>query len=171
MHYGEGAYAQTEALIRELLADGGAAATESARTPPTPDANRAQTPEIYLGATRAGRGYTHRVIRDEPVDYTSDPLFGRAGQDRVTLKGTWNVRDERIDAGPRAGLILDFSAARVFLVLGGEGTVTVREGDDTRTVQVSGAPTLYEVRSGAPGRSRIGLYLDEGMSAYAFTFG
>jgi len=81
------------------------------------------------------------------------------------------VRDERIDAGPDAGLILDFAAARVFLVLGGDGTATVMEGDVTHEVPVSGAPTLYEVRSGAAGRSRIGVYLEPGMSAYAFTFG
>ena len=45
------------------------------------------------------------------------------------------------------------------------------EGDTCREVQVSGAPTLYEVRAGPAGRSRMGIYLDEGMSAYAFTFG
>jgi hypothetical protein len=81
------------------------------------------------------------------------------------------VRDERIDAGRDAGLILDFSAAQVFLVLGGQGTVTVREGTQTRRITVSGAPTLYELRSGPAGRSRMGVYLDEGLSAYAFTFG
>ena len=36
---------------------------------------------------------------------------------------------------------------------------------------MSGAPTLYELRDGPAGRSRVGIYLDEGMSAYAFTFG
>ncbi len=170
VHYGEGAYAETEALIRELLAEGDAPVAQGAVTPGTPEANQAQTPETYLGFARA-QAYTHSIARDEAERYDSDPLFGPGGQDRVTLKGTWTVRDERIDAGPDAGLILDFAAARVFLVLGGDGTATVMEGDVTREVAVSGAPTLYEVRSGAAGRSRIGVYLEQGMSAYAFTFG
>jgi cytochrome c biogenesis protein CcdA/thiol-disulfide isomerase/thioredoxin len=170
VHYGEGAYAETEALIRELLAEQGATLAGAASTPGPGAANRAQTPETYLGFARA-RAYTHAIDRDEPAEYTTDPLFGRAGEDRVTLMGEWTVRDERIDAGRDAGLILDFSAAQVFLVLGGEGTVTVREGPQTRRIAVSGAPTLYELRSGPAGRSRMGVYLDEGLSAYAFTFG
>ena len=170
VHYGEGAYAETEELIRALLADGGADLPAEPAGPGDPAANEAQTPETYLGYDRA-RGYTHSITRDAPAEYSAEAPFGRGGQDRVTLRGTWTVRDERIDAGPGAGLILDFSAARVFLVLGGEGSVRVVEGDQTNIVEVSGAPTLYEVRSGPAGRSRIGLYLDEGLSAYAFTFG
>lgn len=171
VHYGEGAYEQTEALIRQLLAEDGAPVPVGARTPGTPAANQARTPETYLGYARAGRSYTHSIVRDEQATYSDDPMFGTGGEDRVTLKGTWTVRDERIDAGQEAGLILDFSAAKVFLVLGGEGTVTVMEGQSTREVPVSGAPTLYELRDGPAGRSRIGVYLDEGLSAYAFTFG
>jgi hypothetical protein len=43
---------------------------------------------------------------------------------------------------------LGYSAAKVFLVLGREGTVTVTEGTTTREIEVSGAPTLYELRAG-----------------------
>jgi cytochrome c biogenesis protein CcdA/thiol-disulfide isomerase/thioredoxin len=170
VHYGEGAYAETEALIRQLLAEQGAGLPTGPAGPGEPAANAAQTPETYLGYDRA-RAYTHSITRDAPEVYTTDAPFGRGSEDRVTLRGTWIVRDERIEAGPDAGLILDFAAAKVFLVLGGEGTARVMEGDSTREVVVSGAPTLYELRSGPAGRSRIGVYVDEGMSAYAFTFG
>ena len=155
VHYGEGAYAETEALIRELLAEGDAPVAQAAVTPGTPEANQAQTPETYLGFARA-RAYAHSIARNEAERYDSDPLFGAGGQDRVTLKGTWTVRDERIDAGPDAGLILDFAAARVFLVLGGEGTATVMEGDTTRKVAVSGAPTLFECAPGCRGARASG---------------
>jgi cytochrome c biogenesis protein CcdA/thiol-disulfide isomerase/thioredoxin len=171
VHYGEGRYEETEALIRELLAEDGAPIGADARTPGAPAANEAQTPETYLGYSRAGRSYTHSIAKDAQATYTEDPKFGTGGEDRVTLKGSWTVRDERIDAGEEAGLILDFSAAKVFVVLGGEGTATVMEGETTRKVAVSGAPTLYELRDAPAGRSRIGVYLEEGMSAYAFTFG
>jgi cytochrome c biogenesis protein CcdA/thiol-disulfide isomerase/thioredoxin len=170
VHYGEGAYAETEELIRQLLAEQGASLPEQPAGPGEPATNAAQTPETYLGHDRA-RAYAHAITPDEAAVYTADAPFGRGGEDRVTLKGTWTVRDERIEAGPDAGLILDFSAAKVFLVLGGEGTARVMEEDSTREIVVSGAPTLYELRSGPPGRSRIGVYVDEGMSAYAFTFG
>ncbi len=169
VHYGEGAYDQTEKLIRELLAEDVPDLPESSG-PGLPPLNLALTRETYLGYLRA-RGYSHGIDRDEPRAYDAQPPSGSAGHDRVTLSGTWTVRDERIDAGPAAGLVLDFLAARVFLVLGGEGTVRVVEDDRVRLVQVSGAPTLYELRFGPPGRSRISLDLDEGLSAYAFTFG
>jgi cytochrome c biogenesis protein CcdA/thiol-disulfide isomerase/thioredoxin len=171
VRYGEGAYAETEAMIRQLLADPGTAPAPSATTPGDPQPNLARTPETYLGHGRAGRSYTHSIARDEASVYTAEPLFGRGGYDRVTLQGTWTVGEERIEAGPGARLVLDFAAADVFLVLGGEGTVTVVEGDSRREVAVSGAPTLYELRSGPAQRSRIGVSLDEGMTAYAFTFG
>jgi cytochrome c biogenesis protein CcdA/thiol-disulfide isomerase/thioredoxin len=142
VHYGEGAYAETEALIRQLLADDGAALPAQAGGPGAPEVNRAGTPETYLGYARA-RGYSHEVVNDVPTAYSGSPPSGEAGRDRVTLRGTWTVRDERIDAGPDAALVLDYAAGKVFLVLGGEGTARVTEAGTTREVEVFGAPTLY----------------------------
>ena len=68
-------------------------------------------------------------------------------------------------------MTLGFSAGKVYLVLGGQGTVTVTEGGTTHDVAVSGAPTLYQLRSGPPGRSTLRLAFDSGLQAYAFTFG
>jgi hypothetical protein len=45
------------------------------------------------------------------------------------------------------------------------------EGDATREVAISGVAASLKKNAGAPGRSRIGVYLEPGMSAYAFTFG
>ena len=169
VHYGEGAYNETEALIRELLAEQGAPVAQSAVTPGTQEANQAQTPETYLGFARA-RGYTHEITKDGPAEYATDPA-ATGSADGVTLRGTWTVRDEQAEAGPDAGLTLGYSAAKVFLVLGGEGTATVTEGTTTREIEVSGAPTLYELRAGPAQRSTLTLDLEEGLSAYAFTFG
>jgi cytochrome c biogenesis protein CcdA/thiol-disulfide isomerase/thioredoxin len=169
VHYGEGAYAETEALIRALLAEDGTAVAQSAVTPGTQEANQAQTPETYLGFARA-RGYTHQITKDAPAEYASDSA-AEGSADGVTLSGTWTVRDEQAEAGPDAGLTLGYSAAKVFLVLGGEGAATVTEGTTTRKIEVSGAPTLYELRAGPAQRSTLTLDLEEGLSAYAFTFG
>jgi thiol-disulfide isomerase/thioredoxin len=170
VHYGEGAYAETEALIRALLAEDGGPVAQPAGGPAAPEANMAQTPELYLGYERA-RAYAHPISRDEAAEYSTDPPLGRGGRDSITLTGTWTVRDERIDAGQDAGILIDFSAAKVFLVLGGEGTATVVEGDRSTQIEVSGAPTLYPLRDAEPGRSRLEVHMDPGMSAYAFTFG
>lgn len=105
-----------------------------------------------------------------PTTYSAPPPSGEAGRDRVTLSGTWTVRGERIDAGPDSSLVLDYSAAKVLLVLGGQGTARVTQGGSTQRVEVSGAPTLYELRQ-VPPSARIEVALDEGMSAYAFTVG
>jgi cytochrome c biogenesis protein CcdA/thiol-disulfide isomerase/thioredoxin len=169
VHYGEGAYKETEALIRALLADEGTPVAESAVTPGTQEANMAQTPETYLGFARA-RGYTHEIVKDAPAEYTSDPAAAGSA-DGVTLSGTWTVRDEQAEAGPGAGLTLGYSAAKVFLVLGGEGAATVTEGTTSRQIEVSGAPNLYELRAGPAQRSTLTLDLEEGLSVYAFTFG
>lgn len=170
VHYGEGAYEQTEALIRALLAEDGAALPNGSGDLGLPAANEAGTPETYLGYARA-RGYSHPITRDQPVRYGNPAPPDDAGRDRVTLAGTWTVRNERIDAGPDAALTLDYTASKVFLVLGGEGTATVTADGATRQIEVSGAPTLYELRGGPAGRSQLVLALDERMSAYAFTFG
>ena len=169
VHYGEGAYEETEALIRELLADQGAPVARRAVTPGTQEANQAQTPETYLGFDRA-RGYTHQITRDEPVEYTSDPA-ATGSADGVTLRGTWTVRDERAEAGPDAGLTLGYSAAKVFLVLGGEGTATVTDGTTTRRDRSLRGTHPVRAACGSAQRSTLTLHLDEGMSAYAFTFG
>ena len=170
VHYGEGAYAETETLIRQLLAEDGAALPTSAGGPGDPEQNQAGTPETYLGYARA-RGYSHPIEEDRTAAYDAPPPTGLAGRDRVTLSGTWTVRDERIDAGPGAALTLDYQAARVYLVLGGEGTARVTVDGTTRDIAVSGAPTLYELRSGPAERAQLQVALDDGMSAYAFTFG
>ena len=54
-HFGEGDYDKTEAAIRTLLAEAGAAKLGGARRVGTEDAVEAQTPETYLGVQRAQR--------------------------------------------------------------------------------------------------------------------
>lgn len=77
----------------------------------------------------------------------------------------------RIDAAPDAARTLDYTTAKLFLVLGGEGTATVTADGAMHQIDISGAPTLYQLRDGPAGRSQLELALDEGMSAFAFTFG
>ena len=68
VHFGEGEYDQTEAAIRTLLAEAGAAKLGERARVKAEDAVEAQTPETYLGvAARAGLGDAapprHRRLR------------------------------------------------------------------------------------------------------------
>jgi hypothetical protein len=89
------------------------------------------------------------------------------------LGGVWTPSPQRIHAGPGAQLTLQFSAHHVYLVLGGEGTVTATlNGQPYKTVHVHGIPALYTLVSAPTVTSGVlGLSFTPGLDAYAFTFG
>ena len=161
VHYGEGAYAETEALIRQLLGEGAGGPQGSPGTPlmpepvvptATPQAAPAirRTPETYLGYGRAAAYANADLARDTSHTYQAPAVLE---PDRVALDGSWRLESERITAGQQARLLLHYRAAKVFLVLGGTGTVQAAvAGSPPRTVQVSGAPTLYQIVDGPPRR-------------------
>lgn len=167
VHYGEGAYAETEALIRTLLDARGT--MSQVATEPTSTSGR--TPETYLGAARMRPLAGTPAVVGAPAVYQLSPAPPR---DEVSLGGTWTVQDESALAGDDARLALHFYAAQVHLVLSGEGTVTVtRAGDPSvhDVVQVSGSPALYTLVNGPATQDVLELTLSPGLAAYAFTFG
>ena len=180
VHYGEGAYAQTEALIRQLLGEGAGGAQgspgpslmpEPAVPSDMPQAAPAirRTPETYLGYARAAAYANADLARDTTHTYQAPAVLD---PDLVALEGSWRLESERITAGQQARLLLHYRAAKVFLVLGGTGTVQAAvAGSPPRTVQVSGAPTLYQIVDGPPQEGMLDLAVTPGVSAYAFTFG
>jgi len=167
VHYGEGAYDETEALIRKLLdaplpADAGPRPAASGTTP-------GQSPESYLGADRASQVVNDVVAgRSEHYELTSPP------RDHLSLGGTWDVEPEYARAGDDALLRYHFYASKVFLVLGGHGRAQVTLAGDPayrRTLHITGAPTLYTLYSGSPRDDVLRLALSGGVRAYDFTFG
>ncbi|WP_062529058.1 cytochrome c biogenesis protein DipZ [Demequina rhizosphaerae] len=167
VHYGEGAYEETETLIQQLLD------TPPQDTVVADPGNHTvgRSPETYLGY---GRGYAKAngdYPRDEAYDFGTGPV---PATDEVSLSGTWTVGDEHITAGADASLEMRFYAADVHLVLAGEGTVTVTlENDESyrEVVEVSGTPDLYDLYTGDATTDTIHLDFTEGVEAYAFTFG
>jgi len=167
---GEGDYPEEEQLIRQLLS----AAHPDETLPPatqvadtTPD-DPEQTPETYLGAQRqqgySGSGSYAIGTRAYPV---SAPK-----QDAYTLGGTWTIGDESITAGAHASVTLAFHASKVYLDVGGTGTLTTTTGGTTRTIRVAGAPDIYTVASSASARDgTLTIRLSPGLAAYSFTFG
>jgi cytochrome c biogenesis protein CcdA/thiol-disulfide isomerase/thioredoxin len=176
VHFGEGAYDRTERAIRELLADAGRRRLGRMAGARVETARGVETPESYLGAERAER-FLNGAIEAGTHDYRLLPAAVTSlPASHLAYEGRWRIDDSHATAaGPRSRLYLDFTASRVFLVLGAHGgphAVRVRvDGQPHGTVTVRGN-RLYElVRLRRPGRHRLTLTFAPGTEAYAFTFG
>lgn len=181
-HFGEGKYDVTENNIRYLLGLKGKAAEAGSR----PAFVINQTPETYLGYARSdsymGDG---TVVNDVAQDYRF-PSF--LPPDTWALSGRWNVQADKVVSGEAgAALQLNFTARKVFLVL---GTATGKPAH--ARISLNGEPVAADAGKDAPGgrltvdhstlyelidqpTARNSLLqiraLEPGLEAYAFTFG
>ncbi|HEY7150549.1 MAG TPA: cytochrome c biogenesis protein DipZ [Solirubrobacterales bacterium] len=184
VHFGEGSYEETERGIRSLLAESG-----SARLGPMARA-RAQapdphaTPESYLGAARAARFANGQIL---PGRQTFPAVPAEELQrDELAYGGQWTIGGDSATAGHAASLKLDFSARRVFLVLGSGGPPRrMRVLLDGRPIPESlagpdvhgGVATVSNQRLYRlvdlphPGEHVLTLEPQAGIAGYAFTFG
>jgi thiol-disulfide isomerase/thioredoxin len=172
VHFGEGDYATTEQLIRQLLL----AASPGLRLPPPTDVpdltpTGELSPETYVGYQRA-----------EYLDPPGEIVPGQAAAYRfpsslplgaLGLSGTWTDNAQEATAGPGAEMELGFLARDVYLVLGGTGTLDVSvNGQPVQVISVSGVPRLYTLyRAGPVTTGTLLLRASPGVQAYDFTFG
>ncbi len=184
VHFGEGAYEESEAAVRSLLAESGAGRLGGrARFTVERPSARLKTPETYLGSNRA-RGFVNGHIRPGIQDFGALP--GRLPADRLAFGGHWTVAGESATADPGAGLKLNFGARRVFLVLGSPDRArTMRVLLDGRPVPDrlagedvhGGIATITRQRLyrlidlPRSGRHTLTLEPAAGIAGYAFTFG
>jgi cytochrome c biogenesis protein CcdA/thiol-disulfide isomerase/thioredoxin len=183
-HFGEGAYVESEAAIRALLAEAGQdrlGETASARVE-TADPELV-TPETYLGFERA-EGFVPGPPRPgygiyEAPDDLRPVSFGLSGGWYVGQESATAVRDARIEAR--------VTARKVFLVLSSKGgqprdvevlldgrPVRAGEaGEDVRGGRVTvREERLYRLVSLARVEDRrLTLRVPAGVTGYAFTFG
>ena len=171
--FGEGNYAATEAMIRELLAD----ADPSADLPSPTDVDDATpergstTRETFLGSAKDvnfGGGTPYRA-GDIDHTYPDDQP-----DDSFALDGAWSVDTQY--ATPRSGsadVRLRFRAGEVRAVLAGEGEIRTRLDDgEEQTVAVSGTPRSYRLVGPTDSRSgTLEVTIPEGVRIYSFTFG
>ncbi len=159
VHYGEGAYAETEApdtpaprprapaarrITRPSLMPEPAVPSDMPQAAPAIRAHTRDLPRLRPG----GGLREHRPRPGQSHTYQAPAMVE---PDLVALEGSWRLESERITAGQQARLLLHYRAAKVFLVLGGTGTVQAPlQASPPRTVQVSGAPTLYQIVDGPP---------------------
>jgi cytochrome c biogenesis protein CcdA/thiol-disulfide isomerase/thioredoxin len=171
-HFGEGAYEESEEVIRTLLAESDLPAPVS-RSLPDDTPTEPQTPETYLGYGRIGFFVGSPLVGDREASYTIPSFIPRDG---FAYGGRWTVERERIVAGEEARLRLNYHAHDVFLVLGTSGaaeTVSVIVDGRLRRVITVGEDRLYTLaRFPGPARDHtLDLEFSPGTEAYAFTFG
>jgi Thioredoxin like C-terminal domain/AhpC/TSA family len=195
-HFGEGDYAESEQLLRRLLAEAGAGQLAAAGTPVQATgveaaANEApvESPETYIGYARASNfASSGGQVRDASGSYTAPTTLEL---NQWALSGDWRVEGERaIATAAHAGIVFRFRARDLHLVLGTADTahpvrfrVTVDgaapEADHGVDLQPDGTGTVREQRlyqllrlSHPDAEHTFAIeFLDPGVQAYAFTFG
>ena len=195
-HFGEGEYAQSEAVIQQLLAEAGRkdlggdfVAPEADGIGLAADDLNTRSPETYVGYARADNfASPGGQVRDRAATYTAPPNLAL---NQWAFSGRWNVASEMatLEAAP-ARILYRFHARDLHLVLGpgpggkpvrfrvhldgappgdSHGVDTAADGDGTVTSQ-----RLYQLIR-QPGEIRDRTieveFLDGGVQSFAFTFG
>jgi Thioredoxin like C-terminal domain len=195
-HFGEGAYAESEQVIRQLLAEAGTGDTlpepvsvEARGIEAAADWADLASAENYLGAERTENFASPELAATgTPRRYTTP---SQLAPDHWALSGEWTVQPDAVLLDEPGGTIADrFTARDLHLVMAPAAAgVPVRftvhldgqppgphHGDDvdedgTGTVT---APRLYQLlRQRGPVAERTFeiTFADPGVQAYAFTFG
>ena len=192
-HFGEGEYAMSERVIRQLLAEAGHAPTSgmaqanASGTEAASALNEIDSPETYIGYYRADRFVSPGgLLHDRPKTYASAPL----ALNDWALEGSWiDVRQSARSLAAGAKISFRFHARDLHLVLGSASGGPVRyrvtldgqppgadAGVDTNAAGtgIVTSQRLYQlVRQKGPVRDRTFTieFLDPGVEAFSFTFG
>ncbi|THD82580.1 MAG: cytochrome c biogenesis protein DipZ [Phenylobacterium sp.] len=195
-HFGEGDYAESERIIRRLLAEngdrqamGGLVGAPGQGVGAAASGGEVKSPETYIGYERGALvANPGRVVRDQPHAYSLTPL---SRLNSWALGGVWTVEIQHATAqAAGARIAYRFHARDLHLVLG-----TAAEGAKVRfRVTLDGRPPgkdhgadtdaqgfgavsghrLYQLIRQAgdvDDRTFAIEFLDPGVQAYAFTFG
>jgi hypothetical protein len=194
-HFGEGEYAESEQVIRQLLAEAGRAGLPAGHVELSPQGTQAAadlediaSPETYAGYERLERfASSGGVVADTAHGYSVTALQ----LNQWGLRGNWTIAPEfaRLNA-PDGSVLYRFHARDLHLVLGpgGDGKpvrfrVTLdgappsgSHGSDTNPGgdgQVTGQRLYQLLRQSGPVQDRTVEihFLDPGVQLYAFTFG
>ena len=93
-HFGEGDYDTTETAIQTLLKETGRTVTQTIEPLHSDTSSAGQTPETYLGYTRAERfANAQQFVADTPRDYTTTVALQ---QDQWSLGGRWQMARSQV---------------------------------------------------------------------------
>jgi cytochrome c biogenesis protein CcdA/thiol-disulfide isomerase/thioredoxin len=192
-HFGEGDYAMSERVIRQLLADAGHAPAGQMSAAKGSGAEAASnfaeigSPETYIGYYRAGRfASPGGLLHDKAKTYAAAPL----DLNQWSLEGQWiDQRQSARSLAPGAKISFRFHSRDLHLVLGSAAGKPVRfkvsldgqapggdAGVDTNaagTGVVTGERLYQLIRQKGTIRDRTFTieFLDPGVEAFSFTFG
>lgn len=165
--FGEGDYATTERLIRQLLSDRDGPPLPNATERPDGTPTTPTTPETYLSVGKVvNYGGTGRYDEGTHTFEFPDQL----APDRFALRGPWALDYQGVAAqSDGAAIRLNYHARNVYLVVGGTGTVRVTRDGVSTDLSVAGPPNMRQIV--ADGAGAVEVSLDEGLQAYSFTYG
>lgn len=120
-HFGEGGYAQSEEIIRELLGIKGlenqASAVSAQGVQAAAQMNEVQSPETYLGYARTKNLRIAPSLKEDRPEYYK--AAGDLALNEWTLSGKWQFNEENAQLmGPTGKIIFRFHARDLHLVLG-----------------------------------------------------
>lgn len=169
--FGEGDYDVTEHLIRELLMDAnpGAnlpAASNFADETPAPG----QTPETYFSVGKMVNYGGPDTYDAGTADFTY-PI--RLADDCFAFRGRWTLDYQGATAeSDDSTIALKYNAKDVYIVVGGEGRLTITSNGKATTIPIDGAPTSHQLVSGeSMQRGQLEVRLSKGLQAFSFTYG
>lgn len=194
-YFGEGAYAESERVIQELLKEGGATGPDegtvriSAAGVEAPPSEDVRSPETYVGYRR-GENFAslEKVARDSRKAYSVPATLSL---NQWGLSGSWTVGGEYalLQAGP-GRIVFRFHSRDLHMVLGPQksgvpvrfrlkldGTVPSDAYGSDCTPEGSGTvsePRLYQLirqKGRVEDRTVEIEFLDPGLEAFSFTFG
>ena len=174
-HFGEGGYAETEALIKQLLED-----NSTAKPLREPELTQGRTAETYLGRARSDKFLFQGSEPKGPGQYLppQDLPLGS-----WSLSGSWNREEEKIISEGEGVLRIHFFARNVYLVAGPAGKESVKasvtvDGKPAGTSDVQNGewvislPRMYHLfQSEDPREGILEIKVAPGTAFFAFTFG
>ncbi|UOR00557.1 cytochrome c biogenesis protein DipZ [Leucobacter allii] len=172
--FGEGNYATTERLLRELLreADPGVRLPEETDTRDETPELGSTTPETFLGSAKDRNFAGPGAYRAGPGAFSFPE---EQPDDTFALDGDWTVETQyAAPSGDAGGAVrLEYRAREVRAVLAGSGSVEVEvAGSAARSMQVDGTPRSYRLLAeNAAGTGALTLRVPRGVELYSFTFG
>jgi thiol-disulfide isomerase/thioredoxin len=185
-HFGEGAYEETDARIRELLTEAGRAPGDaSAVEDPDVSGPGGITPELYAGTRRHAIGNPEGY---EPGRTTTYAPPEDVPADRIFLVGAWHNANDHVRAEDAdAAVLVRFRAGgsnfvadgpdgqRVRLTLDGQAFPSNRTGTDVQYdgeaayIQIDAARS-YDYYGGPFEEHLVELRVGEGFELYSFAF-
>jgi thiol-disulfide isomerase/thioredoxin len=185
VHFGEGAYAETEVVIQKLLKAAGENVLIDIKNDSSIKRRFDISQETYLGYQRMEFLMGQRNSGPGEKEFRLQDLIS---ENTFSFGGVWEITKESAVAKDSAVIVYNFNADKVFLVMNPPDAKTgkVKVYLDDRLVDLSRAGAdvvngvvtvdsdrLYELIDlrGNPGNHLLRLEFSDGIEAFAFTFG